>query len=340
MDPALLAGLRSWALPILITLAVTALIYWLIGKSFADRNSNRLYRQLAYVALVVFAMITSVLVLPFDVQTRGQLLSLFGLVLTAIIALSSTTFVSNAMAGLALKAMGSFHTGDFIRVATHFGRVTAKGLLHTELQSEDRDIIVLPNLYLMTNPVQVVDQSGTLISAELSIGYDVHRRKIRDLLLAAAESAELTEPFVQIIAIGNFAVEYKVTGFLEDVSMLVSKRSELKARVLDTLHQNQIEVMTPSVMSQRPMAPDVPVLPTPEATPDHHESGNAERIMFDKAELAARIERFRQQRDTLKEEIATLQQENKDGNALEIAWREHQVQSLETFIARYENDGS
>jgi small conductance mechanosensitive channel len=38
-----------------------------------------------------------------DPAMRGELLGLFGLVLTAVVALSSTTFVSNAMAGLMLR---------------------------------------------------------------------------------------------------------------------------------------------------------------------------------------------------------------------------------------------
>ena len=33
--------------------------------------------------------------------------------------------------------MGGFHPGDFIRIGEQFGRVTEKGLLHTEIQSEE-----------------------------------------------------------------------------------------------------------------------------------------------------------------------------------------------------------
>ncbi len=333
-----LLSLITWVAPVATTLVITSVVYWLIGKSFAEQPNNRLYRQLAYVALMVIFMITIVLVLPLEIETRGQLLSLFGLVLTAVIALSSTTFVSNAMAGLALKAMGSFRTGDFISVADHFGRVTAKGLLHTELQSEDRDIVNLPNLFLLTNPVQVVDHTGTLISAELSIGYDVHRRRVRDLLLAAAEHAQLTDPFVQIIKIGNYAVEYKITGFLADVSNIVSKRSELKAAVLDLLHRGGIEIMTPSVMNQRPMPMDVAVIPKRQLVPDARvDTGKAEKLMFDKAELATRIERFRDQILTLRTEIDDLEDNEAETSALEITWRKHQIQSLHDFIQRYES---
>ena len=299
-----------------------------------------MYGQLAYVGLFFAIQIILVIALPLDDTTQDQLLTIFGYAFTAVIALSSTSFVSNAMAGVMLKAMGTFHTGDFIHVENQFGRVTAKGLLHTEIQSEDRDTVAIPNLFVITNPVKVVDASGTLISAELSIGFDVHRRKVRELLLAAAESAGLTEPFVQIVDIGDVAVRYKITGFLEETNRIVSMRSELKANMLDTLHDAGIEIMTPAVMSQRPIPADVPVIPQQELTPETDtdtEPGKAERMMFDKAEMAARIEGFREHSATLAQEINDLTAEDAEANAAEIRWREHQLAALQGIVERFDS---
>ena len=251
-----LAVLEEWLLPIAATLAVTVVILLILRRAIPDEPSTRVIRQLVTVAVVVFANVALVLAMPLDSATTGQLLSLFGLVLTAVIALSSTTFVSNAMAGLMLRAVGGFHPGDFIRVGESFGRVTQKGLLHTEIQSEDRDLITLPNLFVMNQPVRVVRTSGTLISAEVSLGYDVHRRTARELLKQAAENAELTDPFVQITALGDHAVTYRVYGFLEDVNNLVTKRTELRGRMLDCLHENGVEIVSPSFMNQRALDPE------------------------------------------------------------------------------------
>ena len=324
----------------LVTLLIVAIVYWLLGKTFADQPNNRLYRQLAYVGLFVVSQVVLVIALPFEDSTQNQLLTLFGYVLTAVIALASTSFVSNAMAGLMLKATGAFHNGDFIHVGDHFGRVTTKSLLHTAVQSEDRDTITLPNLYVISNPVKVVDQSGTIISAELSIGFDTHRRRVREHLIAAAEAAELQEPFVHIMDIGDYAVRYKVAGFLEDISTLVTKRSELRSQMLDKLHQAGVEVMTPSVMNQRPLPADTLVIPKRELSPEAEaDSGQAEKLMFDKAELAARVQRFTEQRDTLKAELKAMS-EDPDTNPAEIRWREHQLAALDDIIARFEsNDG-
>ncbi len=278
-----------------------------------------------------------VLVLPLDAETRGQLLSLFGLVLTAVIALSSTTFVANAMAGLMLRAVGSFQPGDFIRVADHFGRVVEPGLLHTELQSEDRDLVTLPNLFLISHPVQVVSSSGTLISTDVSLGYDAPRRTVRDLLKAAAEEAGLAEPFVRITALEDHAVAYRVSGLLEDVSNLVSMRTELNACVLDSLHGGGIEIVSPGFTNQRRIS-EAKVLPEqpPEAEREEAAAAPPEQIMFDKAELAARLTGLQQQREDVLAEIESLTRSGADGADSEIAWRKRQLETLESVIEALE----
>ena len=327
-----LTSIIHWVSPLLGTILVTAAVLWTTGRILGNAPSTNVVRQLINIAVVVLAMVALVLVMPFPSDTRGQLLSLFGLVITAVIALSSTTFVSNAMAGLALRAVGSFKPGDFISVGAHFGRVTEKALLHTELQNEDRDLVTLPNLFLMNQPVQVVRSSGTLISADVSLGYEVDRRQVREILKQAALEAELAEPFLQILDLGDHAVTYRISGFLEDLGNLVSKRTELRSRMLDEMHASNIEIVSPNFINQRRLDPahtTIPKIPmvTPAGEDDH-----AETLMFDKAEVAARLEKFRQQRAELSDKIKTLEEEDAEGNSLEIRWRKRQVETLDDML--------
>lgn len=91
----------------------------------------------------------------------------------------------------------------------HFGRVSKRGLFHTEIQTEDRDLITLPNLYLVSHPVTTVRNSGTIISSTVSLGYDVPRGRIEASLLRAAQNAGLQDPFVRIFELGDFSVSYR-----------------------------------------------------------------------------------------------------------------------------------
>lgn len=326
----------DWLLPAVATIVIAGAVLWGLRRVIADEPSTRIVRQLVSLAVIALANIALVLALPLDESTTGQLLSLFGLVVTAIIALSSTTFVSNAMAGFMLRSVGSFHPGDFIRVGENFGRVIEKGLLHTEIQSEDRDLITLPNLYLMTQPVRVIRSSGTLISAEVTLGYDVHRHRARDLLKSAAEAAELTDPFVQILDLGDHAVRYRVYGFLEDLANLVTKRTELRSQMLDHLHADGVEIVSPSFMNQRRLDPDQRMIPAARAVREEEDS-HAEQLMFDKAEFAARIGRLRAERDELKAEIESLDMADGDARAREVAWRERQIEHLQHIIDALDN---
>lgn len=328
-----LTPILRWALPVVTTILVTGAVLWTMQRTLPADPSANLIRQLLNVVVVLLAMVAMVLVLPFASDTRGQLLSLFGLVITAVIALASTTFVSNAMAGITLRAVGSFKPGDFIRVSEHFGRVTEKALLHTEIQSEDRDLITLPNLFVMTQPVRVVRSSGTLISADVSLGYDADRRDVRDTLKQAALDAELAEPFVQILELGDHAVTYRVSGFLEDLSNLVSKRTELRSRMLDTLHAGGTEIVSPTFMNQRRLDPDRTFIPIAPISAPAVEDDHAETLMFDKAEIAGRLEQFRHQRDQLLQKVKELEEDDEEAHTIEIRWRKRQIETLEDMLA-------
>ena len=242
-----------------------SIFLWVLGLAFSLWFAHRLLmvrqsigteaklpRQVIMLALTIIALIILILEMPMSETSRGQLLSLIGVVVTGVIAISSTTFVANALGGLMLRVIASFQPGDFVRAGDHFGRVTDRGLFHTEIQTEDRDLTTLPNLFLITNPVTVVHSSGTMISSGLSLGYDIPRTQVETLLQDAAELAGLEDPFVFVSDLGDFSVSYKVYGFLVEVRQLLSAKSNLRKHILDVLHQNHIEIVSPSFYESAP----------------------------------------------------------------------------------------
>lgn len=253
-----------------------------------------------------------VLTLPLTDAMRGQILSLIGIVLSAGIALSSTTFLGNAMAGVMLRSVRNFRMGDFIRCGEHFGRVSERGLFHTEIQTQERELTTLPNLYLVTNAVTTVRSSGTIVSAVVSLGYDVPRRRIEKLLIEAAERMRLGDPFVQILELGDFSVSYRVAGLLTDTKTLVSTQSLLRGAVLDALHEDGVEIVSPNFMNQRVLATDQVFIPT-----QSDEQGPAgsqrlpEQVVFDKAEHAESLQSLRTMHEELVADCETLEAEAK-----------------------------
>jgi len=209
------------------------------------------------------------------------------------------------MAGVLLRITQPFTTGDFIRIGEHFGRVSERGLFDTEIQTETRELISLPNTYCISNPLTTTPSSGTIISASLSLGYELDHKRIEPLLIKAAQTCGLTEPFVHILELGNFSVTYRVSGFLEETKRLISLQSNLNACVLDTLHSHGIEILSPSYMNQRQIRETANVIPdaTIVSVPIDQRT-SAEEIAFDKADHAERLEN---EKLKLKQEIESLE---------------------------------
>lgn len=279
--------------PMFAVVVVSGLAVFFTNRYF-ERRANRLgnkqnfLRQMTLLVLGVAAVVALMIALPIKDSVKDQLLGLFGLVVTGMIALSSTSFIANAMSGLMIRSIGSFRSGDFIRVGDHFGRVSERGLFHTEIQTKNRELTTLPNLYLVSNSVTVVRNSGVVVSTDVSLGYDTDNSVVEPLLKDAAANAGLEDPFVQVTKLGDFSVVYRVAGFLKDVKQLISTRSKLNVQILDTLHEARIEIMSPNVMMQRPIPDSKVMIPTARCRPeaDVCETEIPEDKIFDKADEA------------------------------------------------------
>lgn len=330
--------------PMLVTIAIVTTILWAANWLLLRRASltteSRLPGQVIMLLLTAIALIALILALPVSESTRGDLLGLLGLVLTGVIALSSTTFVSNAMAGLMLRSVKSFRNGDFIRAGEHFGRVTERGLFHTEIQSEDRDLITLPNLFLASSPVTVIRSSGTIVSCEISLGYDVAHHQLSPLLKQAAINAGLQEPFVQILTLGDFSITYRLSGYYAEVKHLLTMRSRLRQEILDTLHGADIEIVSPSFMNQRQFNNGEKFVAKPKfRDPLESENIAPESLIFDKADRAEKLRILKDEREELAETVKELKEqlEGQDESTssdlkTEIFKCEERIEKLENII--------
>ncbi|MHC4116624.1 MAG: mechanosensitive ion channel family protein [Planctomycetota bacterium] len=342
-------------LPALITAAivVTGLLAanWLLFHRRRDlKEENLFYGRIVMLLLTGLGIVLVLIALPLKETTESGLFTLLGLLLTAVIALSSTTFVANAMAGWMLRAVRSFKPGDFVRVGEHFGRVTGRRIFHTEIQIEDRDLTTLPNLYLISHPITVVRASGTIVSATVSLGYDNPHSVIEPLLTEAAKRAELEEPFVQIMELGDFSVTYRVAGFLSEVKQILTARSNLRAMMLDTLHDAKIEIVSPTFMYQRQT--DGNARSVPPKTPSRRKSKVSaedripEELIFDKAEQAERLEQLGVMRDKLTAEADEFEGQLKKADQAEQSQLERKIdrrrkrsEAIARIIETYQEDG-
>lgn len=279
----------------------------LIGNAEHLSSTQKLPRQFSLLVMTIVGLVVIVLCLPVSDSTRNQILALIGVLLSGVIAFSSTAVVSNLMAGLVLRVNRPFRVGDFVRVEGFSGRVTDMGLLDTEIQSDSRELISFANSMMVTSPVTVVRASGAIVSVELSLGYELYHGDVEKHLLSAAENCGLEEPFVQVVSLGDFSVTYRVAGLLKDVKSLLSARSKLHKSVLDALHGAGIEIVSPTFMNQRPQEKGSQMIPRKKSSKvAESEKANPESIVFDKAEQA---EEQVKQREAIEAEIKSVTDE-------------------------------
>jgi len=338
----LLGLIRDW-IPFLITLLIAILVIGALYRALLKKRpptGNVVGRQVMVGLVVSIFVIILILELPIDDAPRGQLMSLLGILVTAAVALSSTTLLGNAMAGFMLRSIRNFKPGDFIVVDGHRGRVSELGLLRTEIQTERRNLTTFPNLYLVTNPVTVVRSSGTFISSTVSLGYDVPRDKVENALISAAEDAGLTDPFVFVMELGDFSITYLVAGFLEETKYLISAESELRASMLDSLHRTKIEIVSPTFMNQRQLKPEQIFIPKTSRTSKPKVPGadetRPEEKMFDKAEIAEHEAKAEEKLKAVIQEIAELDK-TEDGMADDEA-KQSRLEELQAKKAELEEE--
>ncbi|PIE38146.1 MAG: mechanosensitive ion channel protein MscS [Gammaproteobacteria bacterium] len=324
--------------PLFMVILIACSLIWLshrLAPKVDQGEDTALKWQVVDLFIVLIALVFAVIALPLDTDTQGQVLSLLGVVLTGVIGLSSTAFVANGMAGLMLQISRPFRPGDWVTVNDEFGRVISVSLMQTRIQTQTRDVTTLPNLYLIKNPVTVAHRDSTVISTDISLGYDVPHTQVQELLETAASETGLEEPFVMVQDLLDHAVLYRIGGLLKETHKMLSKRSQLRKCILEQLHGHGVEIVSPGFINQRQLSPEaqvIPKVPVVHDTSQNRQQNTSEDTpedwIFDEAEEAANLEELKQRLEQAK------QQRKEDSKALKDTANEQQRSDLEARLKK------
>lgn len=192
----------------------------------------------------------------------------------------------------------------------HSGRITERGLFDTEIQTGERELISLPNSYLLGTPVAVVPGEQAVISSNVYVSGSEPPETVEPLLKQAALDAGLADPFVLIIALNADNVQYRVSGFLTDDSCLISKRSSLNQATLVNLTKAGIAVGEPTpVVLQNQAASSITRKSTPlpaVATANDHDIDD---LVFEKATKTEYVEQITFRIEELEAKLAGLEED-------------------------------
>ena len=195
-------------------------------------------------------------------------------------------------------------------------------------------------MYLATKPVTVIRQSGTIIGATVSLGYDVHHSLVEGILLDAASAIGLQDPFVQVLDLEDYSIVYRVAGLLTETKQLIAYRSRLRAGMLDALHNGGVEIVSPRFNNARMLNADQRFIPE---AGERQSAPAADAppvdVAFDKAEEAEDLDGRRRNLAKMMESLKDLQKDTKSTPeekkpALEnrIGRLEHEIEGLKAAI--------
>ena len=167
--------------------------------------------------------------------------------------------LSNMIAGLVLTYMRLFRIGDRVKIGDVSGDVIEKSLLVTRLKTPMNEIISIPNSTVMSShtinySLESLNQ-GLILSAAVTIGYDVPWKDVHKALLAAADRTPQflkdPKPFVLQTGLEDFYVGYEVYGYTRAANSQATVHSQLFSNILDTFNEDGIEIMSPHYRAGR-----------------------------------------------------------------------------------------
>lgn len=221
---------------------------WLDGSVMARgrvdtgvRNSIRLAVGYAGVALAGLV----------GISAAGIDLSSLALVAGALslgIGFGLQNVVSNFVSGLILLAERPFKVGDWIVAGDITGTVKKISVRATEVETFQRQSVILPNSNLINNAVGNWTHRNKLgrIDIKVNVAYGSDVKRVHAILLEIARGHALVlknpEPFVLFANFGPAALEFEIRVFLADVLNGNIVQNDVRFAILDAFSGEHIEI--------------------------------------------------------------------------------------------------
>lgn len=232
---------------------------WLDGSVMARgkvdagvRNSIRL--AVGYAGVAVAALV--------GVSAAGIDLSNLALVAGALslgIGFGLQNVVSNFVSGLILLAERPFKVGDWIVAGDVSGTVRKISVRATEIETFQRQSVILPNSNLINGAVGNWTHRNKLGRVEIKVGvaYGSDVKRVHEVLLEIARSHPMVlknpEPFVQFTNFGTAALEFEVRIYLADILNGGGVQNDIRFAILEAFNREGIEIpSTPRAVVEMP----------------------------------------------------------------------------------------
>lgn len=221
---------------------------WLDGSVMArgrvDAGVRNSIRTAIGYAGVAFAALLGISAAGIDLSN----LALVAGALSLGIGFGLQNVVSNFVSGLILLAERPFKVGDWIVAGPVSGTVKKISVRATEIETFQRQSVILPNSELINAAVGNWTHRNRLGRVEIQVGaaYGSDPRKVHAILLEIARSHPAVlrnpEPFVHFSGFGDTGLTFEVRIFLADITGSLPVQNDIRFAIVEAFEREGIDM--------------------------------------------------------------------------------------------------
>jgi len=201
-------------------------------------------------ALVVFSAVLAQW--GVEIGVISGILTIFG---GTIVGFAAINTIGNAIAGLIVMTSRPFKVGDRIFFNGQFADITSIELIYTKMMTLDNVLVSVPNQELLKAEIDNYGRKNVVRRhCVVTPGFEYESADVEKALLEAAEKTQgvLKEPksYVWITKFQNYAVEYTLYVFINDIKKLPEIDADLHRQVFETCKKHRIDISTPLLLKQ------------------------------------------------------------------------------------------
>lgn len=179
----------------------------------------------------------------------------------------------NFVSGLILLAERPVKLGDRVRIGDQVGDIRRISVRATEIQTDDKSTVIIPNSEFITKSVQNLTMDGALgrISIAFAVPLNTDIVKLREVLLGLYNEHEAVlsnpVPAMYVDSINGSVVNIASFGHVSTSRNVYSTRSDLLFGLLQRCAEQKIALVSPTDIHlvRDPESPATPAAPAPQA---------------------------------------------------------------------------
>lgn len=162
--------------------------------------------------------------------------------------------IKNLVSGIIILFERPFKVGDWVLINGEEGKIKQINIRSTELETWNRQSIIIPNATLISNSLTNFTHENTWqrLSIKIGVSYDADADVVTNVLLECAKSskkvAKVPAPYVVFKDFGASSLDFELRFYVSDIWTGWSAASDIRYEILRRFRQEKINIAYPQLV--------------------------------------------------------------------------------------------